>query len=217
MSGDSNDSPKGTDDADSINSKIFRAIADVLQSAQLSYAGHRKHIAVLKKIQAKVVEQGYEEVFSYWFNKMVTLVLPLKRTEIVGDRIVRLVGGFISSNEHDLQALREENKDCKEREEVFARFVDGFVRHILRGIESRDKNVRYRVTQLLAVIMDNIGEIDEELYNLVMWSFQKRVYDKEPFVRIQSVFCLTKFQDEDNTSESVDDATSKLAYVRYTK
>ncbi|CUS23527.1 LAQU0S10e02476g1_1 [Lachancea quebecensis] len=200
------------EESHSINSKIFRAVADVFQNAQSTYAGHRRHIAVLKRIQAKAVEQGYEEVFNYWFDKMVTLVLPLKRTEPVGDRIVRLVGGFISSIEHDLEAI-DDKQNRKEQEEVFARFVDQFVRHMLRGIESRDKNVRYRVTQLLAIIMDNIGEIDEELYNLLMWSFQKRVYDKESFVRIQSIFCLTKFQDDESVSEAVDDATSKLMHA----
>lgn len=212
MPSDTEPTFENPEESHSTNSKIFRAVADVFQNAQSTYAGHRRHIAVLKRIQAKAVEQGYEEVFNYWFDKMVTLVLPLKRTEPVGDRIVRLVGGFISSIEHELEATDDEH-DRKEREKVFARFVDQFVRHMLRGIESRDKNARYRVTQLLAVIMDNIGEIDEDLYNLLMWSLQKRVYDKESFVRIQSIFCLTKFQDDESVSEAVDDATSKLMHA----
>ncbi|SCU95980.1 LAME_0F14356g1_1 [Lachancea meyersii CBS 8951] len=202
---------------DSTNLKIFRAIADVFQSAQSTYAGHRRHIGVLKRIQSKAVETGYEEVFDYWFNKMVTLILPLKRTEVVGDRIVRLVAGFVASIEHDIEAQSETQNESQEQssdaEKVFSRFVNQFIRHILRGIESRDRNVRYRVAQLLAVIMDNIGEIDEDLYKLIMWSFQKRVYDKEPFVRIQAIFCLTKFQDEDNSSDSMDEASVKLVHA----
>ncbi|SCU82258.1 LANO_0B05622g1_1 [Lachancea nothofagi CBS 11611] len=210
MSDTSENSVIGSEDPDSTNTKILRAIADVFQSAQSTYAGHRRHIAVLKRIQAKAAEQGYEEVFNYWFNKMVTLVLPLKRTEVVGDRIVRLVAGFVSSIEHGLEPQDTKQPEHNGNEEIFSRFVNQFIRHILRGVESRDKNVRYRVAQFLAVIMDNIGEIDEDLYNLIMWSFQKRVYDKEPFVRIQSIFCLTKFQDEENTSETEDEATKNL-------
>ncbi|SCU91688.1 LADA_0F11430g1_1 [Lachancea dasiensis] len=213
MSNVSDSSINGLESQDSTNTKILRAIADVFQTAQSTYAGHRRHIAVLKRIQAKAVQKGYEEIFNYWFNKMVTLVLPLKRTEIVGDRIVRLVAGFVASLENDLETQKESREEHSKQDEVFSRFVNQFVRHILRGIESRDKNVRYRVTQLLAVIMDNIGEIDEDLYNLIMWSFQKRVYDKEPFVRIQSIFCLTKFQDEESTSDTVDDATGKLMHA----
>lgn len=189
-------------ETDDINQKIFRSIADVFQQAQLSYAGHRKHIAILKKIQDKAVQNGFEESFNYWFNKFVLKVLPLKKNEIIGDRIVKLIAAFIASLDKELTLLREsENETLIAREQVFNRFVDGFIRYILRGAESKDKNVRYRVLQLLVMIMDNLGEIDEELYNLLIWSLNKRVYDKEAHIRTQAVFCLTKFQDETSILE----------------
>lgn len=204
----------GTDD-DDVNTKIFHSIADVFQKAQSTYAGHRKHIAVLKKIRSKAVSQGYESAFTYWFNTLVTKILPLKKSEIVGDRIVRLVAGFFASLDREIEILRENGqKDEGLHEEAFSRFVDQFVRHILRGVESKDKNVRYRVVQILATMMDNIGELDESLYNLIAWSLNKRIYDKEPHVRMQAVFCLTKFQDEESTDgESVDDPTQTLIKV----
>ena len=198
-----------------VNTKIFHSIADVFQKAQSTYAGHRKHIAVLKKIQSKAVAQGYESAFIYWFNTLVTKILPLKKTEIVGDRIVKLVAAFVASLDREIELLRKNSKAIETvHEEVFSRFVDQFVRHILRGVESKDKNVRYRVVQLLAVMMDNIGELDESLYNLLTWSLNKRVCDKEANVRIQAVFCLTKFQDEEFTDgDSMDDATRTLMKV----
>lgn len=189
-------------ESDDINQKIFRSIADVFQQAQLSYAGHRKHIAILKKIQDKAVENGFEESFNYWFNKFVLKVLPLKKNEIIGDRIVKLIAAFIASLDKELTLLREKKHETlTAREQVFNRFVDGFIRYILRGVESKDKNVRYRVLQLLVMIMDNLGEIDEELYNLLIWSLNKRIYDKEAHIRTQAVFCLTKFQDETSVLE----------------
>lgn len=205
----------GNDD-DDVNTRIFHSIAEVFQKAQSAYAGHRKHVAVLKKIQSKAVSQGYESAFNYWFNTLVTKILPLKKTEIIGDRIVKLIAAFVASLDRELDIARnDKNTDETQREEVFSRFVDQFVRHILRGVESKDKNVRYRVVQLLAVIMDNIGELDESLYNLLTWSLGKRVYDKEPNVRIQTVFCLTKFQDEDAEEGEVDteSATQTLMKV----
>lgn len=195
---------------DSTNNKIFRAIAEVFQNAQSTYAGHRRHVAVLKKIQSKAISQGYGEVFSYFFNKLVTKILPLKKSEIIGDRIVRLVAAFIASNEKDIENQRQSGEVNTELEDIFSSFIDQFIRHILRGIESKDKNVRYRVTQLIAVIMDNMGEIAEDLYNLMMWSLNKRIYDKEPNVRIQAIFCLTKFQDDENAGDNIDDATQRL-------
>ena len=205
------------------NSKIFYAIADVFQQAQSSYVGHRKHIAVLKKIYAKTVLQGYEDAFNFWFNKLVTKILPLKKNEAIGDRIVKLVAAFIASLDRDIETAKKENISLDhDKEAVFSRFIDQFMRHILRGTESKERYVRYRVLQLLAVIMDNIGEIDEELYNLLMWSLNKRIYDKEPNVRMQAVFCLTKFQNDDpqqsnqipseegSDENTIDDATHKL-------
>nr|5OQN_A Chain A, Condensin complex subunit 3 [Saccharomyces cerevisiae S288C]5OQO_A Chain A, Condensin complex subunit 3 [Saccharomyces cerevisiae S288C]5OQQ_A Chain A, Condensin complex subunit 3 [Saccharomyces cerevisiae S288C]5OQQ_B Chain B, Condensin complex subunit 3 [Saccharomyces cerevisiae S288C] len=183
-----------------INTKIFNSVAEVFQKAQGSYAGHRKHIAVLKKIQSKAVEQGYEDAFNFWFDKLVTKILPLKKNEIIGDRIVKLVAAFIASLERELILAKKQNyKLTNDEEGIFSRFVDQFIRHVLRGVESPDKNVRFRVLQLLAVIMDNIGEIDESLFNLLILSLNKRIYDREPTVRIQAVFCLTKFQDEEQT------------------
>lgn len=188
--------PDGID----INTKIFNSVAEVFQKAQGSYAGHRKHIAVLKKIQSKAVEQGYEDAFNFWFDKLVTKILPLKKNEIIGDRIVKLVAAFIASLERELILAKKQNyKLTNDEEGIFSRFVDQFIRHVLRGVESPDKNVRFRVLQLLAVIMDNIGEIDESLFNLLILSLNKRIYDREPTVRIQAVFCLTKFQDEEQT------------------
>ena len=187
-------------DGNDINTRIFNSVAEVFQKAQSSYAGHRKHIAVLKKIQSKAVEQGYEDAFNFWFDKLVTKILPLKKNEIIGDRIVKLVAAFIASLDRELILAKKQDYQLTNDEEgIFSRFVDQFIRHILRGVESLDKNVRFRVLQLLAVIMDNIGEIDESLFNLLILSLNKRIHDREPTVRIQAVFCLTKFQDEEQT------------------
>lgn len=187
-----------TTDGSDINSKIFGSIANVFQAAQLSYAGHRKHVAVLKKIQTKAIAQGYEDAFNYWFNRLILAILPLKKTEVVGDRIIKLVASFIASLDKEIELAKAQGKPLPNNaESAFTKFVDHFIRNILRGIESKDKNVRFRVVQLLAVIMDNIGEIDESLYELLTWSLNKRIYDKDPNVRIQAVFCLTKFQAED--------------------
>ncbi|CCF58090.1 hypothetical protein KAFR_0D04420 [Kazachstania africana CBS 2517] len=195
---------------DDVHNKIFNSIAHVFQQAQLTYAGHRKHVAVLKKIQGKALSQGYEDAFNYWFNKIVTRVLPLKKSEVIGDRIVKLTATFIASLDREIEIMRKNNHESlSQHENMFNKFVDCFIRHILRGVESKDKNVRYRVLQLLVIIMDNLGEIDEDLYNLLMWSLSRRIFDKEASVRIQAVFCLTKFQD-DNSESADNEATQTL-------
>ncbi|CDO93863.1 unnamed protein product [Kluyveromyces dobzhanskii CBS 2104] len=205
----------------STNHRVLNAIAEVFQVAQKSYAGHRRHVAILYKIYLKCVEQQLSDVFHYWFIKMTVKILPLKKQEIVGDRIVRLISGFIANVESNLNKMRSGDEsdmndgdgvrgDLKLLEEQFGQFVDGFVRNLLRGVESKNKNVRFRVMQLLAATMDNMGEIDEDLYELIMWVLRHRVYDKEPQVRIQAIFCLTKFQNDSDSTISDGEATSSF-------
>lgn len=208
----------------STNNRVLNAIAEVFQTAQRSYVGHRRHVAVLYKIYLKCIEQGLLDVFQYWFVKMTVKILPLKKQEIVGDRIVRLISGFIASVESNITKMKSGNVsdsdssvDVKALEEHFGQFVDGFIRHLLRGVESKNKNVRYRVMQLLAATVDNMGEIDEDLYELLLWILKHRIYDKEPQVRIQAIFCLTKFQNDNvsltNESTEMDEATQNLLSV----
>ncbi|QEU60874.1 Ycg1 [Kluyveromyces lactis] len=207
------------------NRRVLNSIAEVFQVAQKSYAGHRRHVAVLYRIYLKCMEQEISDVFHYWFIKMTVKILPLKKQEIVGDRIVRLISGFIANIESNLNKMRTEDgneQKLRNLEVHFGGFIDGFVRNLLRGVESKNKNVRYRVMQLLAATMDNMGEIDEELYELIMWVLKHRVYDKEPHVRIQAIFCLTKFQNDNvsmiNESETgvnfqLDEATQSLMHI----
>lgn len=204
------------------NAKIFHSVAEVFQAAQTSYAGHPKHVAVLKKIQAKAIKQGYEDAFNYWINKMVTKILPLKKNDPVGDRIARLVASFISSLDRDLQSKKAElssisdldtsNEESIPEELIFNNFVEMLIKHILRGLESKEKIVRFRVVQLLAIIVNNLTEMDNSLYETIMWAMEKRLYDREPSVRVQAIFCLTRFQDDEEESDIdyLSDATKKL-------
>ena len=56
----------------------------------------------------------------------------------------------------------EEGEEVEETEESLAagRFVEMFLRHLLRGIDAKEKNVRLRVCQLIALAMNSLGEIE---------------------------------------------------------
>lgn len=52
--------------------------------------------------------------------------------------------------------------EVEETEESLAagRFVEMFLRHLLRGIDAKEKFVRLRVCQLIALAMNSLGEIE---------------------------------------------------------
>ena len=66
----------------------------------------------------------------------------------------------------------EEGEEVEETEESLAagRFVEMFLRHLLRGIDAKEKFVRLRVCQLIALAMNSMGEIE---YAPIPWTAQK--------------------------------------------
>lgn len=218
---------KKINDLDSIR----HAMAHVFQDAQLSLSGHRKLVIVLKNIQQRAITLGYEEGFTVKFVKLVNKILPLKKGEQVADRVAKFCSLFVSALYKDETSTKEkknEEKDLdvsmisesesdEEDETPAGRFVDYLLRHLLRGIQAKDKNVRYRVVQLLAYIVNYIGEIDEELFKALHWSLNRRLFDKEANVRIQAVVAISSFQyinlPEDNeyaSGNQVNKATQSL-------
>ena len=61
--------------------------------------------------------------------------------------------------------LEKENKDDDttitiDNDTLSSRFTEFLLRHLLKGTNSRDKNVRFRVCQLIALIINSIGTIE---------------------------------------------------------
>lgn len=47
-----------------------------------------------------------------------------------------------------------------EEEDTAARFVSKLLRHLLSGMEAKDKNVRFRVTLMTVSLINGLGEIE---------------------------------------------------------
>ncbi|CAH2352634.1 condensin complex subunit 3 [[Candida] railenensis] len=180
---------------------IYDGMAHVFQDAQLTLSGHRKLVIIMKNIHKRAIELGFEESFAMKFAKFINFILPLKKGEQVGDRIIKFCSVFIASSYKDEEVAKKDteqdnvDEDVDEDEDTpTGKFVDYILRHLLRGIQAKDKHVRYRVIQLLAYLVNNIGEIDEELFTALQWSLNRRLYDKEPNVRLQAIVAISRFQ-----------------------
>lgn len=69
-----------------------------------------------------------------------------------------LLTSFIAADTK-LKAGAEVSDDDDEESHV-SRFVNTLVKHLLKGFEAKDKNVRYRTAQFIAEIISCIGEIE---------------------------------------------------------
>lgn len=199
--------------------EISDAMAHVFQDAQMSLSGHRKLVMLLRSIQVRAISIGYEEAFNFRFIKLISKILKMRKGVPAADRIAKfcsVVVATILQEETENPTPRPNgdiSEDGEELESVSSEFVDSLIRHLLRGIESKFKEVRYRVVQLLAYLVNYITEIDELLFKALRYSLNRRLYDREPIVRIQAVVAISRFQYYlENDSEELNSATKSLIF-----
>ncbi|KAI0040302.1 ARM repeat-containing protein [Auriscalpium vulgare] len=191
---------------------LSTAIPKAFEQAQSSIANHQKNYVALHKIHVEAAEhtekvqdgEGLkligERKFKECFLDMIDRVLVVKKGTIVADRIVKFVGGYVKF----LNKMKREGADDDDEEEeqtVSARFVAQVLKHLLKGFEVKDKNVRYRAVHFVAEMISHMGEIDEGMYSDLRSSLLKRVRDKEPTIRVQAVIALSKINGTEDPDE----------------
>ncbi|WPK25769.1 hypothetical protein PUMCH_003098 [Australozyma saopauloensis] len=209
-------------------SQLARGISHVFNDAQSTLSGHRKLVILLRKIQVRATQIDSEEQFNFQFTKTISKMLNLKKGEAAGDRIAKFCSLFVSTmakQEQENPTLRidpslksEDESDTsdvsdseQEKENVACEFIDYLIRHLLRGIESRFRDVRYRIVQLLAYLVNHITEMDEQLFSALKFSLNRRLHDKESMVRIQAVVAMSRFQYyEESDPSKINHATKSL-------
>ncbi|GAA5901902.1 condensin subunit YCG1 [Sporobolomyces salmoneus] len=191
--------------------------------AQQTTASHRKHINTLHSLFlrcAKVItlskdktqkQLSGERAFGQKFREAVIYPLGVKKGVEQGDRIVKFIAGFVAfSVDYDFKQRegREEEEDEDEEDDGPAsRLVSQLLSFLLRGFQAKNKIARYRCVQLVALMINNLGEIDDDSFQHLKNALLDRVHDKESSVRLQAVVALSKLQeaDEDEEEEDSDD------------
>jgi len=63
-------------------------------------------------------------------------------------------------NEKDMDVDIIDVDDMEEENNFISRFVDSLFNYLLKGISSKNKVVRYRVCQLIALSLDTLTEME---------------------------------------------------------
>ncbi|PSK39328.1 hypothetical protein C7M61_001937 [Candidozyma pseudohaemuli] len=174
-------------------------MSHVFQDAQMTLSGHRKLAVVLRNIQTKAIELDYEESFNFHFTKLVLKVLKVRKGVPAADRIAKFVTVFVKKMIED--ESKTPSRPAEEEDGVPTVFVEFLLRHLLRGTESKFKDVRYRITQFLAYLVHTVPEIDEDLYKALEYTLRRGLRDKEHIVRLQSVVAMSMFQLHDQNGD----------------
>lgn len=172
--------------------EIENGMSHVFQDAQKTLSGHRKLAVVLRNIQTRAIALDYEESFNFHFTKLVLKVLKIRKGVPAADRIAKFVTLFVKKMIED--ETEHPSRPVDDDDGVPTVFTEFLLRHLLRGTESKFKDVRYRITQFLAYLVHTVPEIDEDLYKALEYTLRRGLRDKEHVVRLQAVVAMSMFQ-----------------------
>lgn len=203
-------------------------IASVFRDAQRTTASHRKLAVTLRKIQEaccyeptsakkSAAAEFDEDDFNVEFVRCVLRVMPVKKSEGVGEKTIRFIGLFLRhSIDKDNEAMGEVDQDASTMPETpSTRLTAHLIDTILPLLTAKDKFVRYRSTQLISHIVNSLDAIDDDLFQKLRSGLLRRIRDKEAMVRAQAVLGLgrlagNQLEAEPNSDDSDGDAGTGL-------
>lgn len=208
--------------------ELRKQIAAVFREAQKNTATHRKSAVTLRKLQEaccyeptvakKIAAADFDENdFSNEFIRCVLRVMPVKKSESVGEKTIRFIGIFMRhSVDKDIELLGDVDKDASTMPETpSTRLTTCLMKTIMPLMTAKDKFVRYRSTQLVSHIVNCLDAIDDDLFQKLRFALLKRIRDKEAMVRTQAVLGLGRLagdqlEAEANSDDSDEDDASGL-------
>lgn len=178
-------------------------VAAVFREAQRNTATHRKSAVTLRKLQEaccyepttakKTAAADFDENdFNNEFIRCVLRIMPVKKSESVGEKTIRFVGVFMRhATDKDNELAGEIEEDSSHMPETpSTRLSARLMKAILPLMMAKDKFVRYRSTQLIANVVYSLDAIDDEVFQKLRYALLKRIRDKEAMVRAQAVLGL---------------------------
>ncbi|KAH7371882.1 nuclear condensing complex subunit [Cadophora sp. MPI-SDFR-AT-0126] len=204
---------------ESPDNELRTQIGSIFRDAQRTTAGHRKLVINLRKIQEACcyeptsskknktgAEDFDEEQFTEEFTRCVLRIMPVKKSESVGERAIRFTGLFLRhANEKDNELLPESDDDAGVLMETpSTRLTSHLMNAVLPLLTAKEKFVRYRSTQLISHIINSLDAIDDDLFQLLRHGLLKRIHDKEAMVRVQAVLGLGRLAGNETEGEAAD-------------
>ncbi|SJX60507.1 related to Condensin complex subunit 3 [Sporisorium reilianum f. sp. reilianum] len=217
---------------------LYGSIPPHFQQAQHSLANHRKNIVSLHRIHLKVSaiteigSDGHlrpigEKVFNQVFVGCLDRVLPIKKGVPNADRICKFVAGYVAyaQEQFRLQAraekaaerkaarLPEDDDDEEEEDTTATRFTTLLIKHLIKGSVSKNKNVRLRCCGCIALLMNGVEALDEDMFQRLKTFLLDRARDKESSIRTQAVIALSKLQVNDDEEDDDDSQEIRQALI----
>ncbi|KAI9205193.1 nuclear condensing complex subunit [Polychytrium aggregatum] len=170
-------------------SREASSINVLLQDSVSSTATHRKNAVRLKKLLLKPSTSVPAALESLW-NAM-RLVLLMKKGHPQGDRFVKFFETFM-----------QEGDDSDEKmAEIRSKVAEFCINKLYPGLIARDRVVRFRVCQILSVLLGHLSELDDDVYVPMRNNLLQRTVDRDTNVRIQALNAVSLLQGSGDEEE----------------
>ncbi|KAK4049423.1 chromosome condensation complex Condensin, subunit G [Microbotryomycetes sp. JL201] len=238
------------DTIDSLALALDAGVCDLFQQAQHSVAAHRKLLNALYTLferstrlttmssSGRSVKLTGERMFGERIRQSVVHALGCKKGVEQADRIVKFVAAFVAfAVDVDMKRAearaQEQNQDEEQEQDDIegpsSRLVAQLLAFLLRGFTAKNKVARFRCVQLVALLVNSLGEVEyvfvhlgesssssrsDDTYQHLKAALLERVHDKESSVRMQAVVALSKLQEADaDSDDEEEDPESNVALV----
>ncbi|WFD01441.1 chromosome condensation complex Condensin, subunit G [Malassezia obtusa] len=198
-------------DSAALASSVQAQLPGHFQDAQHSVANHRKNAVGLYRLHAQCAQlteqtpRGTrlvgEKAFNECFFRCVNRVLDVKKGVAAADRVCKFLATYAAYAIEQF-ALAAQRAERRTEDTPGTRFVAILLKHLLKGFRAKDKNVRLRCCSSVALLVNVVESIDDELYDTLSSFLLERVTDRESAVRVQAAVALARLQgsDEEDTS-----------------
>lgn len=122
----------------------------------------------------------------------------VKKSEPVGDRVVRFLGTYLKvASDKDIELLSGADPEAESLPETpAARLTTQILSTLLPLLMAKDKTIRFRATQVTSHIVNSLDTLDDGLFHMLRLALLKRIHDKEAPVRLQAVYGLGRLAAE---------------------
>eukprot|EP00166_Cyanidium_caldarium_P005623 ctg_698.g343 len=171
-------------------SRVERLVADALYDASRSFAAHVR----ARRLLAEAEAADPPAFVSALFSQLNRCLLVYAREPGV-ERVMALVASYAAATADAAHYGDQENHTAER--DSFCSLLLGYV---LSFSNAKDKAVRFRTCQLIALVLNALGEdaeISEALWSALSEALIERTRDRVPAVRAQAVAALCRLQNPD--------------------
>lgn len=165
---------------------------DIFKQCQSGMQCHGKLLKELQKIHDKSDIDNFWKDFKLFM--MYSMIIQQRAPSV--ERTIDFIAKFVTMTTSSVPEPEDQN-DSTTDDVTNNKLLQKMLDFLLENHSASDKAVRFRISQLIHKILDNLGEdakIDDDLYDKIYDCMLERLRDKIPIVRMHAVLALTRLQ-----------------------